>query len=572
MGDVVFCRIDEEITKINTNNDNNENIININTNSNKNEFIKTDDILSANKDLTDKDENNTKEIIININNPNKNGTKLLTKEKELKTRNEKEYNNFINYDEVQSTDNHSLMNGKSRIKDFPKIRKLLEMANENICCISLFDDILNFSIGDYQLIHCEKISKFKGKVLSTALNYTEYNIYASEQSHNDYCEYSNCLMSRNNFLIFYSCYCDFNWPLRINKIRYDNINLQTYDVVTGSLDMSNYNIPFDFDGNKFLYIEFINESIRTINIYKTLKMKKIFSYLLDNGFGHISHMKLLPNDDCIFLCRNIYVCEIYKYKRNNKLYNKHNSININIKENNDENDFCLLTTWVHHENIEIISSNVYISGYKISVEYNNDKIKKNYGKSKTENIKNSQNKNEKEKEKDIKLYLNYKNKIKNETQDKNNSSIDSYSSKNKILDGYVQRNNDILNYGNEIKNHKNNNEIESKDELIQRKIQKKDSLKVNYNESDNTSFSNKVEYYIITLDITGNFNIFINKEKNNGIKKTLFNLYKIENIEQEYKNLKFFSIGFPYYITINEYYYVITTDHGVFVISKINNE
>ena len=66
--------------------------------------------------------------------------------------------------------------------------------------------------------------------------------------------------------------------------------------------MSNYNAPFDFDGDKFLYIVYYDESIRCINIYTFTKKKK-FNYLIDKKSGHITHMKLLPND-CIFLCRN----------------------------------------------------------------------------------------------------------------------------------------------------------------------------------------------------------------------------------------------------------------------------
>jgi hypothetical protein len=72
------------------------------------------------------------------------------------------------------------------------------------------------------------------------------------------------------------------------------------------------------------------------------------------------------------------------------------------------------------------------------------------------------------------------------------------------------------------------------------------------------------------LDIEGNFNIYYyNIERKEETKNTLFNLYQIYNIEKKYKDAKFFSLGFPYYITMNDYYYVITTDNGIFV---INNE
>ena len=70
------------------------------------------------------------------------------------------------------------------------------------------------------------------------------------------------------------------------------------------------------------------------------------------------------------------------------------------------------------------------------------------------------------------------------------------------------------------------------------------------------------------MDIEGNFNIYYyNIETNEETKNTLFNLYQIPNIENKYKQLKFFSLGFPYYITMNDYYYVITTDNNIFVIN-----
>ena len=71
------------------------------------------------------------------------------------------------------------------------------------------------------------------------------------------------------------------------------------------------------------------------------------------------------------------------------------------------------------------------------------------------------------------------------------------------------------------------------------------------------------------MDIEGNFNLYqFIKGSNDEIKNTLFNLYEIPNIEKKYKQLKFFSLGFPYYITMNDYYYVITTDNNIFVISS----
>ena len=88
------------------------------------------------------------------------------------------------------------------------------------------------------------------------------------------------------------------------------------------------------------------------------------------------------------------------------------------------------------------------------------------------------------------------------------------------------------------------------------------------NEEEQTVINNKENenYAILTLDKNGTLNIFNHKKQ-----KTLFNIYNISNIDNKYKKMEFFSVGFPYYIVVNELYFAITTDHGLFVISKNND-
>ena len=70
-------------------------------------------------------------------------------------------------------------------------------------------------------------------------------------------------------------------------------------------------------------------------------------------------------------------------------------------------------------------------------------------------------------------------------------------------------------------------------------------------------------YIIITLDIDGNVNKYENKEE-----EKLFNLYEIKGIYQDFKDKKFFSMGYMYYIKTNLAFFCITTDHGCFIIKK----
>jgi len=71
------------------------------------------------------------------------------------------------------------------------------------------------------------------------------------------------------------------------------------------------------------------------------------------------------------------------------------------------------------------------------------------------------------------------------------------------------------------------------------------------------------KYIIITLDIDGNVNKYENKEEGK-----LFNLYEIKGIYQDFKDKKFFSMGYMYYIKTNLAFFCITTDHGCFIIKK----
>ena len=86
---------------------------------------------------------------------------------------------------------------------------------------------------------------------------------------------------------------------------------------------------------------------------------------------------------------------------------------------------------------------------------------------------------------------------------------------------------------------------------------------IKYNLYNNKNEENNLNCTIITLDIDGNVNKYeYNKEEK------LFNLYEIKGIHQDFKDKKFFDMGYMYYIKTNLYYFCITTDHGCFIIKK----
>ena len=61
-------------------------------------------------------------------------------------------------------------------------------------------------------------------------------------------------------------------------------------------------VPFDFDGDRFLFLDYTTKDERRISVFFTSSQKEEYHYCIKQDFGHISHMKLLPNNK-IFLCR-----------------------------------------------------------------------------------------------------------------------------------------------------------------------------------------------------------------------------------------------------------------------------
>ena len=120
------------------------------------------------------------------------------------------------------------------------------------------------------------------------------------------------------------------------------------------------------------------------------------------------------------------------------------------------------------------------------------------------------------------------------------------------------------------------------------KVSKNQRLKIRDKKLKNSSSDNKIDsislikydfynkknddndnnyYAIITLDIDGN----INKYENHTEEK-LFNLYDVDGIHQDFKDKKFFDMGYMYYIKTNLDFFCITTDHGCFIIKKHEKE
>ena len=575
MGNVYLCRVDENNLKIKNNNMipdiNNTNPINYDINN-----IKS---------LNDKQKNNNKDLpkippikLNKFENNNYNKNIISANNNNINTygniNNQKEDNDEKNKEEYFSPKNNDLISIKNENDDkkvYPQITELISNASENISCIA-FDtkDNILISVGDLEIIKLERISTFNINDINSKYDYTRIRNYTSEEDHIINCENTTCFLTPSNFLLINTVFEENNNPIIMQQIPYQNKILNNLDIVQGNIEMFSFSVPFDFNGDKFIFLDYQTKETRRICIYYTLTQRKPFIQIINKEFGHISHMKLL-DDDKLFLVRNYTQCEIYK-----------------IGEK-----LTLVEEWLH-EGEEVIAVEIYIGGKKVTYDIYN--VKNN------EDVNNGGDKNMstrrvlKNDEKEIKIVFNdkdhnhKKNLLALDINKSNNSSFRElqynnkwnykkmYKEENNFNDNLSKNNNknknehiEIYNM-NKLKTKTKNKEYIANyklnnDELDDKIIGYDNYLKLKTNAITNNKniidINNEDNIYFATLDLNGNLNLYSNKKNS-----VLFNLYQISNIEKKYKDEEFFSVGFPYFIVMNSLYIAISTDHGIFVIMK----
>jgi hypothetical protein len=102
------------------------------------------------------------------------------------------------------------------------------------------------------------------------------------------------------------------------------MNLVNNSTTNYEFQISNYSVPFDFDDKKYLWLDYLEESLRQISIFH-FDSRKTYTHKLSKEFGHISHMKLLPKNR-LLLVRNHFLCEIREIDENFKLIHSFNNI------------------------------------------------------------------------------------------------------------------------------------------------------------------------------------------------------------------------------------------------------
>ena len=351
MGNVNLCRVDENNLKI-TNNNKFINLYNNNEiNNSMNDIKDKDSHINKYKELT-------KISHLNLNKyENNNIHKILSpqlSDNANKYKNIFNKNEDCNYDIKDNNKNEDFLSPinkdlisikyeKDDILLYPQVTSLISNASENISCV-VFDtkDSVIISVGDLEIIKLEKISTFNMNDMNSKYDYTRVRNYTTEEDHIINCENTTCFLTSSNYLLINTVFEENNSPITMQQIPYQNKILNNLDIVKGSIEMFSFCVPFDFDGDKFLFLDYQTKDIRRICIYYTMTQKKPIIHILNKDFGHISHMKLLK-DDKIFLVRKYTQCEIYK-----------------IGEK-----FNLVEEW-RHEGEEVIAVEIYKEGTKVS--------------------------------------------------------------------------------------------------------------------------------------------------------------------------------------------------------------
>ena len=241
-----------------------------------------------------------------------------------------------------------------------KLKVVSETEDEHILATQIKKDKLCFAVGDEKIIIVEKKDNNYNSV-------KEINNYYDDAEHYKKCNDIFCMLKEDLL---------FSIELRIPgeeeravDMRICDWKISNYEKnksFEGSIKLSNYWVPFDFDGKLLVYIDFYEKMKKSLKIYNFRHKSFTLSQKLEElneeeHLGHISHVKILKNDN-IFLVHSFVFCQIRDFK------------------------FKLIKEY-EHKGKEIIACDVY---YKEEKENKNNKENKD----KKENKDNKDNKSE----------------------------------------------------------------------------------------------------------------------------------------------------------------------------------
>ena len=385
---------------------------------------------------------------------------------------------------------------------------LSDLNSENVSDIAYDEEEKVFYVG----IGDDEVKKFEISNITydrTPPN-ESINVYDTDMEHTKFCENAFVFLSPDCLFRIQLCQIE-EGNLKIIQVETDyqiryfkknNSKKNLTGTVSNTISTTNYSVPLDFDGKRYLWVEFHSSTDRSIcvaNVPNLTPNDKPYKFSLNNGIiGHISHAKLLK-DDKVFIVHSLNKCEIRNLDEQFSLVESFKHIGeevyaVDIIYPNEAEGSNILKVSTNSKNINIIKNEMKTVG-----ENENDEKEMN----KEKNVINQEIL-------PIKLpkLFNDAKKVEKQSDDVVTNTV-----------GYLAKNGTRCNM-------------------------------INVN-----TFS------ITTLDIDGNVNLY-----ENGNETKLFNLYELSTIPKDYKEKQFFSMGYAYYIKANLNYFCISSDHGCIII------
>ena len=206
-----------------------------------------------------------------------------------------------------------------------KTHLLSEQSSEEISDISYNknENCFYIAIGDDEIktVKIDNISGFSPESIK---------VYESNKKHSKYCEKAFTLLSPVSLFTIQLAKADEDDENATIKKTENEYELKYFDTqnsnnnIIGTLNMTNYSVPLDFNGINFLWVEFLETGNRNIclvdfssltqdkkpNEPNTIELEK------DNKeVGHISMAKILSKDR-IFIVHSMNKCEIRTIEEN----------------------------------------------------------------------------------------------------------------------------------------------------------------------------------------------------------------------------------------------------------------
>ena len=201
--------------------------------------------------------------------------------------------------------------------DENKLIPLCTLNSENISDIAYDDQKKVFYIG----IGDEEIRLYKIDELVPDIQTPSINVYESDIQHTNNCENAFIFLTPESFFrIQLPQIGEETIKIIDTESQYDlkyfdeeeETETNKKDYIKYSLTTTNYFVPFDFDGKRFLWVEFMSSTNRNICVadIPLFYSAKAYKYYLNNKiFGHICQAKLLPNNR-VFIVHSLNKCEI----------------------------------------------------------------------------------------------------------------------------------------------------------------------------------------------------------------------------------------------------------------------